>query len=72
VVTVSGTDPIAGKWTTMGNEVYRAPMPWNYHFENQSKDYDSNQVFHNGQMMELIRWPNQTSSDLVHPDARAR
>ena len=67
VVTVSGTDPIAGNWTSIGNEVYRAPMPWNYHFENESKDYNSNQVFHNGQMMELVRWPNQTSSDLVHP-----
>ena len=66
-VTVSGTDPIAGDWSSVGNEVYRAPMPWNYHFENESQDYNSNQVFHNGQMMELVRWPNQTSPDLVRP-----
>jgi hypothetical protein len=71
VVTVRGTDPIVGNWTAVNNEVYRAPMPWNYHFENESRDYNSNQVFHNGQMMELVRWPNQTSSDLVQPDARA-
>ena len=66
-VTVSGTDPIAGDWTSVGNEVYRAAMPWNYHFENESADYNSNQVFHKGQMMELVRWPNQTSRDLVRP-----
>jgi hypothetical protein len=66
-VTVSGTDPIAGSWTSVGSEVYRAPMPWDYHFENESKDYNSNQVFHAGQMMELARWPNQTSADLVRP-----
>jgi pectin methylesterase-like acyl-CoA thioesterase len=66
-VTVSGTDRITGAWTPAGKEVYRAPMPWNYHFENESKDYNSNQVFHNGRMMELVRWPNQTSSDLVQP-----
>jgi len=67
VVTVSGTNPIAGNWTAVGNEVYRASMPWNYHFENESTDYDSNQVFHNREMMELVRWPNQTSRDLVRP-----
>ncbi len=66
-VTVNGTNPIAGAWTSVGNEVYRAPMPWNYHFENESADYNSNQVFHNRQMMELVRWPNQTSRDLVRP-----
>ncbi len=66
-VIVSGTDPIAGDWTADGNEVYRAAMPWNYHFENERNDYNSNQVFHNGQMMELVRWPNQTSRDLVRP-----
>jgi hypothetical protein len=67
VVTVSGLNPIVGNWTAVGNEVYRAPMPWNYHFENESRDYNSNQVFHNRQMMELVRWPNQTSRDLVRP-----
>lgn len=66
-VTVSGTDAIADTWTAVGDEVYRAPMPWNYHFENESADYNSNQVFHNGEMMELVRWPNQTSRDLVRP-----
>jgi hypothetical protein len=66
-VTVSGADPVAGAWTPVGNEVYRAVMPWNYHFENESQDYNSNQVFHNSQMMELARWPNQTSRDLVRP-----
>jgi hypothetical protein len=67
VVTVSGADVITGSWTSVGNEVYRAPMPWNYQFENQRSDYSSNQVFYNGTMIELARWPNQTSSDVVRP-----
>ena len=66
-VTVSGTDVIADAWTLVGGEVYRAPMPWSYHFENEAADYDSNQVFCKGVMMELARWPNQTSSDPVMP-----
>ena len=69
VVTLSGTDPISGDWAPAGKdkEVYRAAMPWDYHFENESKDYNSNQVFYKGQMMELVRWPNQTSPDPVRP-----
>ena len=68
LVTVSGTDVITGTWTSVGNEVYRAPMSWNYQFENQRDNtYNSNQVFHNGQMIELARWPNQVSSDVVMP-----
>ena len=66
-VTVSGTDVIADEWTLVENEVYRAPMSWNYHFENEKAEYDSNQVFHKGQMLELVRWPNQTSNDPVMP-----
>jgi hypothetical protein len=64
-VTISGTDVIAGSWTAVGNEVYRAAMPWNYQFENESKDYNSNQVFHNGRMMELARWPDQSGADPI-------
>jgi hypothetical protein len=41
-VVVSGTDVIAGEWEPLGKGVYRADMPWNYQFENQSKEYDSN------------------------------
>ncbi|HEX8550705.1 MAG TPA: DUF1565 domain-containing protein [Abditibacteriaceae bacterium] len=67
VVTVSGTDIIVGNWTAVGNEVYRAAMPWNYHFENERDEYNSNQVFHNNQMLEIARWPTQTSTDLVRP-----
>src|SRR4028118_695384 len=66
-VTVSGIDPIVGAWTSVGNEVYRASMPWNYHFENESNDYNSNQVFHNNHMMELVRWPNQNRTGVVRP-----
>ncbi len=67
VVTVSGTDGIDGEWTLVGNEVYRTPMPWKYHFENERADYDSNQIFHKGVMLELARWPTQTSPDPVFP-----
>jgi hypothetical protein len=66
-VTVSGTDVITGAWTSEGNEVYRAPMNWNYQFENQSTAYNSNQVFVGGKEIELARWPNQISSDVVMP-----
>ncbi|HEY0007495.1 MAG TPA: proprotein convertase P-domain-containing protein, partial [Tepidisphaeraceae bacterium] len=66
-VTVSGTDVITGSWTSVGNEVYRAPMPWNYQFENQSSAYNSNQVFVGGKEVELARWPTQISSDVVMP-----
>ena len=66
-VTVSGVDVISDNWTLVGNEVYRAPMPWKYHFANESADYDSNQIFHKGLMLELARWPNQTSNDPVFP-----
>ncbi|HEY0008563.1 MAG TPA: DUF1565 domain-containing protein, partial [Tepidisphaeraceae bacterium] len=66
-VTVSGADTITGSWTPVGNEVYRAPMPWNYQFENQSSAYNSNQIFVGGKATELARWPNQTSSDVVLP-----
>jgi hypothetical protein len=64
-VTVSGADVITDEWTLVENEVYRAPMSWDYHFENEKAEYDSNQVFHKGQMLEMVRWPNQTSSDPV-------
>jgi hypothetical protein len=67
VVTVSGADVITGTWTPVGNEVYRAPMPWNYQFENQSNAYNSNQIFVGGKATDLARWPNQTSSDVVMP-----
>jgi hypothetical protein len=66
-VTVSGIDPITGPWTPVGKEVYRAPMPWDYHFENEKPEYNSNQVFDGNRMMEIARWPNQTSRDLVRP-----
>jgi pectin methylesterase-like acyl-CoA thioesterase len=38
VVTVSGTDPVADYWTPLANGVYRAPMPWNYHFDSFDLD----------------------------------
>jgi hypothetical protein len=66
-VVVSGADPIAGEWTPVENKVFRAPMSWSYHFENEKKEYDSNQVFHDGKMLELARWPDQTSADPVRP-----
>ena len=66
-VTINGADLIADEWTSVGNEVYRAPMPWNHRFENERPEYNSNQVFYKGQMMELVRWPNQTSKDPVMP-----
>ena len=66
-VKLSGTDGLPGPWTSVGNEVYRAPMAWNYQFENQSAAYNSNQLFFGGAMMHLARWPDQTNPDLLRP-----
>jgi hypothetical protein len=59
-VIVSGVDAVS-TWTRVGtSEVYRAPMLWNY-----TSDFQSNQVFAGGRMLNLTRWPVETNDDLV-------
>ncbi|WP_439625010.1 carbohydrate-binding protein [Gemmata sp.] len=59
VVTIDGTDALTS-WTSVGGAVYRASMPWNYTSNSQS-----NQVFAGDQMLNLARWPTETSNDLI-------
>jgi len=61
-VTVSGTEVVLN-WIPVGEEVYKAVVPWDVTEGNQS-----NQVFVNGEMIHLARWPKQTHPDFVtHP-----
>jgi len=62
-VTISGTDPIPG-WTLESTNVYRAtamPTGW-------TTLGDGNQVFQNGAMQPLARWPNKDNTNgTVYP-----
>lgn len=58
-VTISGVEPVLN-WIPIGDEVYMAIVPWDVTEGNQS-----NQVFIDGEMMHLARWPKQTHPDFV-------
>ena len=62
-VTISGTDPIPG-WTLESTNVYKAttmPTGW-------TTLGDNNQVFQNGAMQPLARWPNKDNTNgTVYP-----
>ena len=58
-VVISGADLVTG-WSVHSGQVYRAPMRWNL-------GDGFNQVFVNGKMMHLARWPN-TGDDLLSPN----
>lgn len=55
-VTVSGLEIVTG-WTCDSGSIYKASMSWTMG--------NSNQVFVNGAMMDLARWPNNTGSLLI-------
>src|SRR5207248_5655819 len=58
-VTVSGADVVSG-WTAYQGNIYKSSgMTWDL-------GVNYNQVFLDGQMMNLARWPN-TSLDVSHP-----
>lgn len=61
-VVVSGTEVVSG-WKKSGANIYSAPMANDFF---QSKINQSDQVFVNGQMINLGRWPN-TSLDVSNP-----
>ncbi len=62
---ISGADVLTS-WTGVGNGVFRAPMPWSYNFEQVSDtSFPSNQVFLNGRMLTLLRWPKETNLDPI-------
>lgn len=63
VPVLTGSDLLTG-WTSVGNGVFRAPMPWNYTYEMVSNtSFPSNQVFLDGRMLTLLRWPKETNLD---------
>jgi hypothetical protein len=59
-VVITGADMLSGWTQAPGTEVYFASMNWNY-----VSDFQSNQVFDDGQMLNLARWPSETNNDLV-------
>lgn len=61
-VTISGTEEITG-WTKHEGSIYKAEMAGNF-FQSQVNMTD--QVFVDGQMMNLARWPN-TSLNVSYP-----
>ncbi len=58
-VTIKGTEPILS-WEHVGEEVYKAIVPWDI-----SENDQSNQVFVDGEMIHLARWPKETSAHWV-------
>jgi len=56
-VTISGLEPVTG-WSLDAGSVYKASMNWNLG--------TGNQIFVDGDMMNLARWPNQ-SGTLIQP-----
>jgi len=61
-VTISGTDTITG-WELHEGNIYKAPMAGDFFTSSVNM---TDQVFADGQMMNLARWPN-TSLDVSHP-----
>ncbi|CAA9225652.1 MAG: GH119 / CBM9 / CBM35 [uncultured Cytophagales bacterium] len=61
-VIINGADLMLN-WTRVnGTNTYKAPMAWN-----MEGRWGSNQVFQDGKMIDLARWPRQTSDDLMLP-----
>jgi len=64
-VIVSGADPLL-VWQSVKNSIYKTVMKWNVTQSDQS-----NQVFCDGKMMDLARWPVNTASILLPSNAFA-
>jgi chitodextrinase len=60
-VTINGADLLTD-WTLTSGSTYQTTMNWNV-----DVTWGSNQLFSDGKMIELARWPDQTSSDIVVP-----
>jgi uncharacterized repeat protein (TIGR02543 family) len=61
-VTISGTEIISG-WELHGGNIYKAPMAGNFFTSSVNM---TDQVFVDGRMMNLARWPN-TSLEISYP-----
>ena len=61
---LTGTDKVDGAWTQVNSSnVYWTPWIGEYRSEVDQSD----QVFANGQMLNLLRWPKETNGDLTYP-----
>ncbi len=65
-VIVNGCEPLL-TWTNEGNGVYSTTMDWDV-----TEGDQTNQIFVDGKMMNLTRWPNQTNDDFVMNPVTAR
>jgi hypothetical protein len=61
VVTINGNDLVTN-WTLESGNTYKSTITTNL-----DSRFGSNQMFSDGKMIELVRWPNQTSTDIVKP-----
>ena len=59
-VTINGTNLMLS-WTLTSGSTYQTTMNWDMDV------WGTNQVFADGKMIELARWPDQTSADIVLP-----
>lgn len=60
-VILSGTDFLSD-WKLASGNTYQTNMNWDV-----DAAYGTNQLFADGKMLELTRWPDQTSTDIVMP-----
>jgi uncharacterized protein YjdB len=65
-VTLNGADLMLD-WTVASGSTYKTTMSWDLGKDEATKKWGTNQVFQDGTMIELARWPKQTSSDIVMP-----
>jgi uncharacterized protein YjdB len=60
-VTLNGTELLTG-WSPEAGSTYKTAMNWDV-----DALYGSNQLFQGKKMIELLRWPKQTSPDIILP-----
>ena len=63
LVTISGTEIITG-WTNHSGNIYKAALPGTFMNESHNQ---SDQIFVDGQMMSIARYPNNTNLDPSYP-----
>lgn len=58
---INGCDVLTN-WTIENGTTYKTTMNWDVTMPEKA-----NQLFCDKKMLQLVRWPNQTSNDLIHP-----
>jgi|GEM_PF-1331634 len=64
-VIINGTEQLTNWTAVAGGSVYQTIM--NFDAPRNSLDYPSNQLFVDKKMIELVRWPKQTSTNICIP-----